>query len=92
MISKKKAVPPCRTLPIKTSAGIAVPVDPANILTLPVLASRLKVSERWCYEKTRFRCLNSLPCIRVGRCLRFDWLDVSAWLRQQSTFAAKRAA
>jgi hypothetical protein len=69
-----------------------VPVDPVNILTLPELAARLKVSERWCYEKTRSRCLTPLPCIRVGRYLRFDWLDVSVWLRQQSTFAVKRAA
>jgi predicted DNA-binding transcriptional regulator AlpA len=82
----------------KTSAAsVAVvpslPVDPANILTLPELAARLKVSERWCYEKTRSRCLTPLPCIRVGRYLRFDWLDVSAWLRQQSNIAAdKRAA
>lgn len=71
----------------------SVPIDPANILTLPELAALLKVSERWCYEKTRSRCLTPLPCFRVGRYLRFDWLDVSGWLRQQSTFAVnKRAA
>jgi hypothetical protein len=43
------------------------PVDPAQILTLAELAERLKVSERWVYEKSRRRCLNPLPCIRIGR-------------------------
>jgi hypothetical protein len=43
----------------------------------------LKVSERWVYEKSRRRCLNPLPCIRIGRYLRFDWTTVSAWLRRQ---------
>jgi excisionase family DNA binding protein len=71
----------------------AVPlVDPENILTLAEVSSRLKVSERWTYEKTRRRCRNPLPAIRIGRFLRFNWIDVSAWLTQQSTFAAKRAA
>jgi excisionase family DNA binding protein len=65
-------------------------VDPENILTLAEVSSRLKVSERWTYEKTRRRCLNPLPAIRIGRFLRFNWADVSAWLRQQSTFAANR--
>jgi excisionase family DNA binding protein len=61
------------------------PIDPSHILTLAEISARLKVSERWVYEKTRHRCRNPLPSIRIGRSLRFHWLDVSAWLRQQST-------
>jgi excisionase family DNA binding protein len=61
------------------------PIDPTQILTLEETAVRLKVSDRWVYEKTRRRCLNPLPCIRIGRYLRFDWCDVSAWLRSQSS-------
>jgi predicted DNA-binding transcriptional regulator AlpA len=64
------------------------PIDPSQILTLAELAERLKVSERWVYEKSRRRCQNPLPCIRIGRYLRFDWLEVSAWLRQQTGRAA----
>jgi predicted DNA-binding transcriptional regulator AlpA len=64
------------------------PIDPSQILTLAELAARLKVSERWVYEKSRRRCLNPLPVIRIGRYLRFDWLEVSAWLRQQTGRAA----
>jgi predicted DNA-binding transcriptional regulator AlpA len=64
------------------------PIDPSHILTLKELAGRLKVSERWVYEKSRRRCLNPLPVIRIGRYLRFDWVEVSAWLRKQSERAA----
>jgi predicted DNA-binding transcriptional regulator AlpA len=62
----------------------SVIIDPSQILTLSEISARLKVSERWVYEKSRRRCQNPLPVIRIGRYLRFNWLDVSAWLRQQS--------
>lgn len=65
-------------------------IDPSQILTLREVAERLKVSERWVYEKTRRRSQNPLPVIRIGRYLRFHWLDVSAWLRKNSS--AERAA
>jgi|SRR5580704_15486519 predicted DNA-binding transcriptional regulator AlpA len=65
-----------------------IPIDPSQILTLAELAERLKVSERWVYEESRRRWLNPLPRIRIGRYLRFDWLEVSAWLRQKSGRAA----
>ena len=68
--------------------AVTSPIDPSQILTLAELAERLKVSERWVYEKSRRRCQNPLPCIRIGRYLRFDWLEVSAWLRQQTGRAA----
>jgi hypothetical protein len=61
-----------------------VVIDPNQILTLEDVAARLKVSERWVYEKTRLRCRNPLPCIRMGRYLRFHWIDVSAWLVRHS--------
>ncbi len=63
------------------------PIDPSQILTLKEVAERLKVSERWVYKKTRRRSQNPLPCIRIGRYLRFDWASVSAWLRQQERAA-----
>jgi hypothetical protein len=63
------------------------PIDPDMILTLGELAGRLKVKPRWVYEKSRRRCQNPLPCIRIGRYLRFDWTRVSAWLREQERAA-----
>jgi excisionase family DNA binding protein len=74
-----------KEIPVVNSVERAVPIDPSHILTLAEISARLKVSERWVYEKTRHRCRNPLPSIRIGRFLRFHWLDVSAWLRQQST-------
>lgn len=73
----------------KNNPAAAVPVspqplDPSQILTLSEIAERLKVSERWVYEKSRRRCQNPLPVIRIGRYLRFNWIDVSAWLQRQS--------
>lgn len=62
-------------------------IDPSQILTLKEVAERLKVSERFIYEKTRRRSQNPLPVIRMGRYLRFDWTSVSAWLRQQERAA-----
>ena len=61
------------------------PVDPQNILTPESLAARLQVSERWIYEKSRSRNRNPLPVLRLGRYLRFDWLQVSAWLQNGGT-------
>jgi hypothetical protein len=66
----------------------ASPIDPTLILTLDELAARLKVSKRWVYEKSRRRCLDPLPVIRIGRYLRANWLDVSEWLRQHSSMSA----
>lgn len=63
----------------------SVPViEPSQILTLEEVADRLKVSKRWVYEKSRRRCLDPLPAIRIGRYLRFNWVDVSAWLHKNS--------
>jgi len=64
------------------------PIDPSNILTLSECAERLKVSERWIYEKTRRRCANPLPTVRIGRYVRFLWGDVSQWLRARSSGGA----
>lgn len=71
----------------KKSTSPVVPssseIDPNQILTLPEVAERLKVSQRWVYEKSRRRCQNPLPAIRIGRYLRFDWTDISTWLHEQ---------
>ena len=74
-------------LPKKNPVVEVSVIDPSQILTLEELAQRLKVSERWVYEKSRRRCQNPLPTIRIGRYLRFDWTSVSAWLRQQERAA-----
>jgi excisionase family DNA binding protein len=55
-----------------------------DILTPEELAARLKVPESWVYEKTRARCRNPIPCLRLGRYVRFDWLAVIKWLSAEA--------
>jgi hypothetical protein len=58
-----------------------------EILTPVQLAERLHVKPSWVYEQTRERAdvrnADSLPFIKMGRYLRFDWPDVMAWLDRQ---------
>jgi hypothetical protein len=39
----------------------------------------LKVLDSWVYEKTRGRCRNPIPCLRLGRYVRY-WVAVATWL------------
>lgn len=63
-------------------------IQPSDILTPDELAKRLKVNRGWVTEKTRRRCANRIPHMRIGKYVRFNWPDVSAWLETTST--AKR--
>ena len=56
-------------------------LSPDNLLTPEEVAERLKVPESWVYEKTRARCRNPIPCMRLGRYIRFDWYAVINWLQ-----------
>src|SRR5271167_5173163 len=51
-----------------------------DILLPEEVASRLKVPVSWVYEKTRARCRNPIPCLRMGRYIRFDWKAIVEWL------------
>ena len=55
-------------------------LEPSDLLTPDELAARLKVRKSWVFEKTRRRARDPLPCIRIGRYLRFNWPDVAEWL------------
>src|SRR5580704_7954946 len=59
-------------------------LKPEDILTPEELAVRLKVPESWVYEKTRARCRNPMPCLRLGRYIRFDWNAVISWLTAEA--------
>jgi len=59
-------------------------IKPEDVLTPKELAKRLKVPLSWVYEKSRARGQFNgapLPCLRVGRYLRFAWPDIVAWMR-----------
>jgi excisionase family DNA binding protein len=68
---------------MRAEAAGTTALKPENILTVEELAKRLKTSKNWVYEKTRDRGQygEPLPVLKMGRFLRFDWEDVSRWLR-----------
>jgi hypothetical protein len=77
--------------PKHTGASAAWPeastslVQADDILTPEELAAKLKVPDSWVYEKTRGRCRNPIPCLRLGRYVRFNWVPpgsptLATWL------------
>src|SRR5882762_8442191 len=56
-----------------------------DILTPEQLAERLQVKKSWIFEQTRNRAkvrnARPLPCIRLGKYIRFSWIAVSEWLQ-----------
>jgi len=54
--------------------------DAMEILTPEEVAKRLKVKVSWVYEKRRPRTKNPIPCLPLGRYIRFDWNAVLRWL------------
>jgi len=62
-------------------------LNPTNLLTPEQLAECLKVEVSWVYEQTRTRAdrrnADPLPCIRMGKYLRFYWPAVEKWLERR---------
>ena len=51
-----------------------------KLITAKELADLLKVPVTWVYGQTRN---DRIPCLRVGKHLRFDEVEIEAWLREQ---------
>lgn len=65
------------------------PLDPVDLLTPAELAERLKVPKSWVFEQTRGRAKvrneTPLPYIRLGKYLRFSWVQVCEWMTQNNS-------
>ena len=48
-----------------------------RLLTAAELAERLAVPKTWILESARS---GAMPCVRLGRYVRFDLVDVEKWL------------
>ena len=51
-----------------------------KLLTVEDLAALLKVPTSWIYRRTRDRCRERLPHIKIGKYLRFEEKAVQSWL------------
>ena len=62
---------------------------PADLLTPEQLAERLQVKKSWIFEQTRNRAkvrnAHPLPCIRLGKYIRFSWPQVCKWLENSQS-------
>jgi hypothetical protein len=80
---------PTKSVAVLPAVVPSTTLDPADILTVAELASRLKVRETWVYETLRTRKKsNSLPYFKVGKYLRFSWRAVCLWLNANGSKAA----
>ena len=50
-----------------------------RLFTAAELAERLAVPKTWILESARS---GAMPCVRLGRYVRFDLGDVEAWLQE----------
>lgn len=51
-----------------------------SYLTVNEVAQLLQVPKSWVYDRTRD---GRIPCLKVGKYVRFDRVQIDAWLREQ---------
>ena len=54
-----------------------------NPLTINELAKQLKVKKSWIYARMRETGPGTIPRIKLGKYLKFDYQAVMDWLKQQ---------
>jgi hypothetical protein len=63
------------------------PTPVSMLLTPELLAEKLAVSVAWVRDQTRHRTYvrekDPLPCVRLGKFVRFRWSDIEQWLDRQ---------
>ena len=57
-----------------------VSAQPERLLTVSDVAAMLKVPVSWVYEHTRPEYQNPLPCLKLGKYLRFSASDIADYL------------
>jgi excisionase family DNA binding protein len=55
-----------------------------DLMTVSEVAALLKVPVSWVYERTRRPGIEKLPHIKLGKYLRFDPVEVRAWVQRMS--------
>ncbi len=62
--------------------AVALPVPNKPLLTVSEIAHFLNVSKSWIYQQTMH---GSIPCLKVGKYLRFNPEEVLAFFKAQGT-------
>jgi excisionase family DNA binding protein len=57
--------------------------EQSELITISELSQKLKVPVSWLYSRTRERGEGTIPIVRVGKYLRFNYEAVTAWLQQK---------
>ena len=62
-----------------------------ELIDAPELARRWSLPASWIREQTRSRCADSIPHLRLGRYVRFEWgsPELAAWLARKASRAAQ---
>jgi excisionase family DNA binding protein len=55
-----------------------------RLITAELVAQKLGVKVSWVHEKTRQRCLEEerIPCVRLGKYVRFSEAEIDAWIQR----------
>lgn len=71
-----------------SDAAMTTPINHTDLLTPEELAQRLKLPKSWVFEQTRHRAKvrnkTPLPCLRLGKYLRFSWVQVCEWMYENN--------
>lgn len=56
------------------------------------LAARLAVPASWVRDQVRGRAIDPIPCLRLGRYVRFQWgsPELEAWIQRRKSGTAKK--
>jgi len=53
-------------------------------LTVEELAQKLRVPKSWVYSQTRKTGAGSLPRVKFGKYLRFEWNSIQQWAQERT--------
>jgi excisionase family DNA binding protein len=55
-----------------------------SLLSVEELAGKLNVHKSWVYARTRQTGPNTIPRVRLGKYVRFEWDKVKDWIERQN--------
>ena len=58
--------------------------EQVEILTISEIAARLKMKPSFFYAPVRRKGPEAIPCLKVGRYIRYRLPDVMAWIERQN--------